>query len=204
MLSFETGYRFRVQITPTYKCSIAKLWALKTDRSTSIILSLGLSAGWSSSSTSSPLIHTFKAPMHKVTVMLEEEGDIPKLFPQSWKTSRNAEALRALFTRSDGLSPNPEQHHTIPPTPPNFTLDTPCSQSSAVLLANQTSLLDCQKEEHSEWSVTLRTCPHSSSPVAAHIPPLHLLLCIVLGDASPESPTLLLLDYCRYCSLLYS
>lgn len=109
--------------------------------------------GWSSSSTSSPLIHAFKALMHKVTVMLEEEGVIPKLFPQSWKTSGNSEALRVLFTRNDGSSPNPEQHHAILPTPPNFTLDTSCSQTSVVLLANQTSPLDCQKEEHSEWFV---------------------------------------------------
>lgn len=95
----------------------------------SIGLSLGHSAGWSSPSTST-LIYAFKAWIHKVTVRLEEERVIPNLFPQSWKMSRNAEAWIVLFTRSDGLSPNPEQHHPILPSPTNFTLDTPCSQTT--------------------------------------------------------------------------
>ena len=73
--------------------------------------------------------------VHWCTVMLEQEGAIPKRSMEMSNISLYAEAFRVPFTETKRQSPAPEkQPYTIIPPPPNLHL-AHCIKTSTVLLA---------------------------------------------------------------------
>ena len=134
----------------------------------SIGLRSGICAGQSSSSTPNSLLHVFMDLLCAlVHIHVEQEGAIPKLFPQSCELELSniswyAEAFRVPFTGTKGPSPAPEkQPHTMIP-PPNFTLGTMLSDKyrSPGNRQTQTHPSDCQKEK---CNLSLhRRCLHCS------------------------------------------
>lgn len=115
------------------------------------ILLGGLCAGWSSSSTPNPLFQSFMALVHKVIVVLEEEGGHPQ---------NVYKMVQVLFTRSAGPSLIPEkQLYTRIPPPLNFTLGTMQSDNYCSVCDPGVSIGLPDREA---WFVTLRTCLHRS------------------------------------------
>ena len=115
-----------------------------SSRRCSIGLRSGLCAGQSSSSTSNSM-SLWTCFVHWCTVILEQEGAIPKLFPQSWEH----EIVQHLLVFWSIQSSKPISWKTTPhynPPPPNFTLGTMQSDKycSPGNLQTQTLPSDCQ------------------------------------------------------------